>query len=230
MEIPISPGCRIPMRRGFTSFSSELSRAAKRRLECVPSREAAWHSLPNVFFHPGKYGFVPTFAIERSEDPMSFVGKDESFGCHTVPTKRREKLKALIDGHAKILFVRDNQRWCSDSVRRQMRRAPPKMPARRRAPGRTAGLPVGEPEFFAFERHGFKIENAVMRNRRLESVGVPDEPVDRIATIARSCKARALRVDEGELRDCIEYAGEIGHDFATPVLGDFIDEFLAETK
>src|SRR5438552_2130789 len=97
---------------------------------------AASRLLPNVFLHPGKYHFVPALAIERSENPMSFVGEDQTFGRHAISAKCGEKLEALIDGHAKILLVGDNQRRSFDSFRKQMRRAPRKMTPGHLAPWR----------------------------------------------------------------------------------------------
>jgi hypothetical protein len=77
--------------------------------------------LPDVFLHPTKNGFMPTLAIERTENPMSFIGKDERFGRHTIPAERCEKLKALIDRYAKILFVRNDESRRLDFIAEQMR-------------------------------------------------------------------------------------------------------------
>src|SRR5207249_9461961 len=115
-----------------------------------------------IFFHPAEYGFMPAFAVEGSKNPMTPIGKDDSFGSHAIASERSEQLKALIDRHAKILLVTDDQRRRFDFICRQMPRASRKMLSRGGTPGRTAGFPVGKPKFFAFERHRFEVENAIV--------------------------------------------------------------------
>src|SRR5262249_25091499 len=136
--------------------------------------------LADIFFHPAEYGFMPAFAVESCKNPMAFIRKDESFRWHSIAAERSEQLKALIDRHAKILLVRDDQRRRFDFICRQMRRASRKMFSRGGTPGRTAGFPVGKPKFFAFERHRFEVENAIVRDGGLEAIRVADEPIDGI--------------------------------------------------
>ena len=59
---------------------------------------------------------MPAFAVERSKHPMALVGKNKGFGWHSVAAERSEELKALIDRHAKILLIRNNQCWSFDFV------------------------------------------------------------------------------------------------------------------
>ena len=83
-------------------------------------------------------GFVP-FALEARASPGSLRSSvvneprvvPATSACLTTPAKRREKLKALIDGYAKILFVGNDQRRCFDSVGIQVRRAPRRVQAAR---------------------------------------------------------------------------------------------------
>ena len=173
---------------------------------------------------------MPAFAVERSEYPMALVGKNKGFGWHSVAAERSEELEALIDRHAKILLVSDNQCWSFDFVRRQMWRASCEMPSRRGTPGRTTGFPVGKPEFFALERHGLEVENTIVGDGALETVRVSDEPIDRISSVARARDTHSLWIDESEPRHRIENGIEVNHDLAAPILRDFIHESLPETR
>src|SRR5664279_4050272 len=67
-----------------------------------------------ILLHPGENRLVPPLAVERLEDPVSLVRKDERLGRHAPATQRREELKPLIDGHAEVLLVRDDERGCLD--------------------------------------------------------------------------------------------------------------------
>src|SRR6202521_2883601 len=180
MDIPISPGCRIPMRS----------------VTCVSS-------LPDVLRHPAENGFMPPLAIERSEDPMPFIGEDQSFRRHTVAPKSGEKLQALIHRYTKILFIRDDQCRRFDFVGGQMWRAPREMAARRSTPGRSARFPVREPESFTLQRHGFKVEAPVVCHCRLESIRMSDQPIDGVAAIARACEPLPLSVNKWQFTNCI---------------------------
>src|SRR5215471_15501026 len=208
IEIPISPGCSIPTRCGFMYFLL----------------------LIDVLLEPCEYGLMPSFAVRCAEHPMTLVRKYQSFRRHCVPAESGEELKALLQGHSKVLFIGNDKCGRLDIRRGKMRRAPRKMTPCSGAPRRAAGFPIREPQFFAFERHGFQIKDAVVRHGRFESIRVADNPVDGIAAVACAGDCRALRIDVGEFRHGIEYGVEIRHDFAAPVLGYLVHEFLAETK
>src|SRR5438128_8313346 len=186
--------------------------------------------LSNVFPHPAEYDFMPAFAVERSKNPMAFIRKNQSLGWHAITAERGEELKALIHRHTKIVLISNNQRWSFDFVREQMWRASGEMPSRRGTPGRTAGFPVGKPEFFALERHGFEVENTIVGDGGLETVRVSDEPIDRISSVARARDTHSLWIDESEPRHRIENGIEVNHDLAAPILRDFIHESLPETR
>ena len=67
------------------------------------------HEL-NILSYPTKHCFVPAFAVERAKHPMTFIRKHQSFRRNSISPKRREELKALIDGHPEILFVGNDER------------------------------------------------------------------------------------------------------------------------
>src|SRR5215510_14906355 len=69
-----------------------------------------------------------------------------------------------------------------------------------------------------------------MRDRGFESIGVADQPINRVASITCACNSRTLRIDVWELRDGIENSGHVRHYFPAPVLRNLIDELLAKTS
>src|SRR5215471_434413 len=157
---------------------------------------------------------------------MSLIRKHECFRGHPIAAQCREELQTLIDRHAKVLFVGDDQRRRLDICSGQMWRAAREMTACYGTPWRTAGLPVGEPKLFAFQRHRFEVEYAVMGDGRLEPAGMPDDPIDRISAIACAGDGRTLRINVRQFYDAIEDGVEIRYDFTAPVLRDLVYELL----
>src|SRR5437879_5633568 len=111
-----------------------------------------------------------------------------------------------------------------------MWRASREMPSRRGTPGRTAGFPVGKPEFFAFEGHGLEVENTIVGDGGLEPVRVSDEPIDGVSSVARARDTLSLWIDEPEPRHRSENGIEVNHHLAAPALRDLIHESLPETR
>src|SRR5262245_3093530 len=104
-----------------------------------------------------------------------------------------------------------------------MRRTSPKMAACRPTRWRSARLPIRKPEFFAFKRHGFKVENSVMRHSHLETICMSDEPVDSITAIAGPGDSRVLRIRVRQLNHGIKHCCHIDDRLAAPVLRHVID-------
>src|ERR1051326_6463344 len=99
-----------------------------------------------------------------------------------------------------------------------MWRTPREMAARSSAPGRTARFPIREPEFFAFKRHCFEIENAIVRHRCFEAIRMSDQPINGIAAVACARNSQALCVNKWEIPNGIKDCGEVTHHLAAPVL------------
>ena len=55
-----------------------------------------------------------------------------------------------------------------------------------------------------------------------------DDPVHRVPTVARTGDPHVRRIGVWQLRHGIEHGIEVGHDFATPVLRNLVDELLPE--
>src|SRR4030095_11687494 len=69
-----------------------------------------------------------------------------------------------------------------------------------------------------------------MRDRGFESIGVADQPINRVASITCACNRRTLRIDVWELHDSIENGSHVRHYFPAPVLRNLIDELLTKTN
>ena len=95
-------------------------------------------------------------------------------------------------------------------------------------PRRSAELPLGEPQLLGRHAHRLEVEDAVVRHRRLEAIGVAEDPVHRVAAVARAGDAHALRIGERHLGDVVDDRVDVGHDLAAPVAADLVDELLPE--
>jgi hypothetical protein len=173
---------------------------------------------------------VPALAVQGLQDEVTLVREDERLGRHPLPAQRGEELQTLIDGHAEVPLVRDDERGRRDPVGVKVRRPLRELLFRLRRPGGPAEIPVREPQFFGHRRHGLEVEDAVVRDRRLETAGVAEDPVHRVAAVAGPRDPLARRVHERHLHDGVEDGVQVDHDLATPVAADLVHEFLAEAR
>ena len=173
---------------------------------------------------------MPRPAVERLQYPVALVRKHEGLAGHAVAPKNGEHLKALIDGHAKIAFVRDDQGRRLDVVRVEVRGESGELGAGHGGPWRTAEFPVRKPELFGRETHRLEVEHSVVGHRGLETIGVTEDPVHRVAAIAGARYSEPLRIGKRQLRDSIDDGVDVGHHLAGPISTDVVDEGLTEPE
>src|SRR4051812_38502210 len=184
---------RSPFRGPSADRSRPTSAAAVPH--CASAHRTAASGLrrsSQVFLHPAEHGFMPRPAVERFEYPVALVGKYEGLAGHAIAPEHGEHLKTLIDRHAEIPVVGNDQGRRPDVVGKQMRRPFRELRSRLGRPRRPTELPVGKPYLLGGETHRLEVEHAVVSDGRLEPVRVPQDPVHRIAAEACARNAKPL--------------------------------------
>ncbi len=94
-------------------------------------------------------------------------------------------------------------------------------------PGRSRKFPEGEPQLFGLGHFAAQVEDAVVRNQRLEPIGVAEHPVDHIAAVRGAGRGHAIGIDVGKSGGVIGRSHQVVEGPAAPVAVDLVDELLA---
>ena len=94
--------------------------------------------------------------------------------------------------------------------------------------GRAFELPVVKPEFFCSAPGGFGVEHAVVGHDALEAVGVPQDPVAHVSTVAGAQRALPGLINKTiMLLGVVEALHQVFKRSAAPVAVDGVDELLS---
>src|SRR5687767_14117464 len=110
------------MRTKWMRSSPGSSAWRRKLLEGVSNGSAGCTSVREIFLHPAEDRLVPQLAVQRAQDPVPLVRKNQHLAGHAIPPERGEELQPLVHGDTVIELVGDDQRRRLDALGEQVRR------------------------------------------------------------------------------------------------------------
>src|SRR5713101_9025401 len=180
---------------------------------------------------PAQHGLVPQLAVQRLQDPVALVGKQQQLRRHALALERREKLQPLGVGHAEVALAVDHQR--GRLVFGKFARIGARRPFSIRfrvVPWRAAEVPFGEPQLLGGSVEAFLAVNAVVAHQHLEApLCMRGHPVDHEAAVRSPGCPQASSVHKGILCESVVHAlHQVLERLPAVVIVDLVRELLPE--